>query len=337
MAATTTPILAKIKKLLALSEGRGNTEAEASLAAEHVQRMLQDHGLTLAQVEAAGGGSDEAAKRERSTTGHRAMYAYQQTLMAAIAETSFCLHVIRPIFVADRGWGKKRKWDEATRTYLTGHRENRHVLVGRELNVAVSVQTYEYLIEALTRACPYDHRTTDGKLFLEGAAKRVAERLIERRKQREEEDSTRVTEAAHVGNGTHTELVLSDVYGTEADLNNDALNGYPAGTTATRRRDGEAKRAAQQAEHDRLVAEGTDSNVAWYRAYGYPEERAVELAKSFARTSRRGGRGRTHNWTRGDEAHYAKINSESYKAGRVAGASVGLDDQVSAARTRRIS
>lgn len=336
--ATTSNVLEKAKKLLAVRDGRGVTENEAAMAAEALQRLLQDHNLTLAQVEAAGGSSDEPTKREKATTAHRAMYAYQQTLMEALAENNFCLHVIRKEFVRDRGWGAAKRYDPETKETVTGHLEKRHVLVGRELNVAVTVQTYEYLVEALGRASPYDHRTTEGKRFLEGAATRVAERLREKRLERERE-SKAAEEARHAAaNGSGKELVLSDVYGSESDLNNDALNGFPPGTTAARRRERIEKEAAQKAEHDRLVAEGLGDTEAWYRAYGYGANRAAELAADYDKWSRRrrGGRGRTTNWTQSDRAHHAKVSSAAYKAGRSAGDQVGLDAQVGATKRRAI-
>src|SRR5713226_3060863 len=175
------PILAKIQKLLALSNGSGTTEAEASLAAEHVQRLLQDNGLTLAQVEAAGGASDESVRREKTTTEHRAMYAYQRTLMAALADNNFCLHVLRDEFVPNPNWGSKRKYDKATDSYIRGYKSKRHMLVGRNLNVQVTMQMYEYLTKALTGVSPYKHMTTDNNRFLEGGVSRLVERLAERR------------------------------------------------------------------------------------------------------------------------------------------------------------
>jgi hypothetical protein len=46
-------LFAKIKKLLAMADPKGGaTEAEASTATLMVNRLLQDHGLSLAQVQA---------------------------------------------------------------------------------------------------------------------------------------------------------------------------------------------------------------------------------------------------------------------------------------------
>lgn len=333
-----TNVLDKIAKLLALSEGRGTTEAEASLAAEHVQRLLQDHGLTLAQVETAQGGLSADAKRVNQNFGDmRAMYLYQRNLMATVADNNFCLHRVVKTFVPCDKWGAAK--GRVDGVLVRGYMQNQHSLVGRELNVNVTVQTYRYLMEAIERACPFDRRSVDGKRFLEGAVARVTERLTERRHQREAEDEARRSAQPAAGNGSGRELVLSDVYGSEADLNNDTLNNFPPGTTATKRREAVARQAQQQAEHDRLMAEGVDSDVAWYRAYGYGEERAVELSASWKRRSRRnrGGRGRSQNWTQNDARHHDKINSTAYKAGRVAGDGVGLDNQVGASRRKAIT
>src|SRR5215471_16998834 len=48
-------VLERIAKLLNITEERGATEAEALNAAERAKRMMDDHGLSTAQVEAAGG------------------------------------------------------------------------------------------------------------------------------------------------------------------------------------------------------------------------------------------------------------------------------------------
>jgi hypothetical protein len=329
----------RIKKLLALTEGRGATEAEAALAMEHVQRLLQDHGLTLAQVEASSG--ETAGDRSKIVTDLRAAYAYQLDLMRTLAENNFCLHTVRTVTART----EKPRWDGRAGRYVQERRSKRHVLVGRELNVRVTTETYAYLLEALTRASSYDPRSADGKTFLEGGVARLVERLSERRRQREAESEANRTAASTIGNGTHRELVLTDVYGSEADQNNDVLNGFPIGTTAARRRERAAENARREGERARLVAEGVDQIVATYRSYGYAPERAEELAASYRATvaaapRSRGGRsnggrsngGRSNGWTHGQEAHYRRVNSASYRAGKAAGDAIGLDDQVGRAR-----
>lgn len=314
-------ILARISKLLALANNAGATEAEAALAAEHVQRLLQDNGLTMAQVEAAGGNVDDVGgKREKRQTERRAMYEYQRTLMAALADNNFCLHQIvvitnaKPLYSGGRG--------KTSRV---------HVLVGRYINVQATEQMYDYLEETmrrLAREAGVDYRDTKlFNYFLEGASTRVIERLRDRRRERELADR-QATRAAQ-SNGSGTELVLSDVYGTEADLNNDALNGFPAGTTAARRRKTQEQNAQREARQAELVKQGVDETVAFYMSYGYGPDEAKTYAEDWARRSRRsGGRGRSQGWTNNDRKEHEKVNSTAYQAGRAAGNSIGLDSQV---------
>jgi hypothetical protein len=341
IANATTGVFTKIKKLLALSQGKGTTEAEASLAAEHVQRLLQEHGLTLAQLEADSGDDGRAAKREKNQD-HTAMYRYQVNLMEAIASGNFVLHTLRKVFVPNVSWGAELGVDPVTGETVRGKRSKRHFLIGRELNVQVTIQTYDYLTAELRRLNPYDHRSQDGKRFLEGASTRLAERLNERRREKERESAdAKQRSAHHQGNGSGRELVLSDVYGSEDDLNNDALNNFAPGTTAANRRKAEETATRQREERDRLIAEGMDHTEATYRSWGYGPEEAAQLAASANRPGRRSrggrGRGRTRSWTSSNWREHDKVNSSAYQAGRKAGASVGLDDQVGASRRKQLT
>ena len=309
----TEKVLALAAKLLAVQESRGASENEAAVAAEHLQKLLQDHNLTLSQVEADQGASD--VKRVKDAVTGSVWQPWRAKLISGIAKNNFCL-------AAD------------SITYVGKNRVQRILVIGREVNVNVTKMTYDYLADAFLQIvkAKYGVRTVatrrDHAYFMDGAVSRVVERLDLRRREREAEDAARAANAT--GNGTHRELVLSDVYGSEAELNNDALNGYPPGTTAQRNREAEERRFRQRTEHDRLVAEGIDSTVAWYRAYGYSEEQTVSSAKALNRRSRRSGRYRhgAQNWSRRDEAFHRKVNSKSYKAGRCAGNEVGLDSQL---------
>lgn len=317
-------VLSRISKLLALRDNAGATEAEATLAAEHVQRLLQENGLTMAEVEAAGGSTaDAGGSREKRTTDRRAMYAYQRTLMAALAENNFCLHMIVKVVNAKPLYSGGR-----------GKTSRSHVLVGRYVNVQGTEQMYDYLDTTMRRLATeagIDYKQNrEFNYFLEGATTRVVERLASIRLRREREQFREaMTKGAARGNGTGHELVLTDVYGSEADLNNDHVNGFAPGTTAARRRTQQAQTAVREAREKVLVAEGMDPTVAFYVAHGYGEDEAKTYADSWTKRSRHGGgRGRSQNWTQSDEKHAQKINSPAYKAGRTAGDSIGLDSQV---------
>jgi hypothetical protein len=327
-------VLDRAAKFLAMRENRGASETEAAAAAEHLQRLLQEHNLTLSQVELhQDGGNTPVAKRvkEQLTAGLSRSRRWQMTLLEGIAKNNFCIAVMQ------------------TRRTDSGKRAGQVSLVGREVNVASTKMTYDYIATVLLRAQKEYEATLPGLaemtsndkrekywFFMDGAVSRIIERLNEQRAQREAEDAAR---AAPSVNGTGRELVLSDVYGSEIDLNNDHLNGYPPGTTATRRRENEARVARQEAELERLVKEeGVTWIIAWYRSHGYDEHAAVEAAAEYEKQNRRAGRHRhsAQNWSRRDESHYRKVASGAYKAGRVKGEEVGLDSQVGANTTKKL-
>jgi len=335
--ATNDTIIQRIGKLLAVQEGRGATEAEAALAAEHVQRLLQDHNLTLAEVEAAGGSSDTGGRREKTALNDRAVSgAWSRRLMESLAENNFCLHTTRKVFTPSNH-PKASKYAVVDGVRTRGYERSVHILVGRTLNIRVTQDTYDYLVGAVERALldsghndTYQHRLW----FRDGAAVRLSERLNQKRREAEKESRQKQAQ----GNGTGRELVLADVYGTEADLNNDALCGFPPGTTAADRREGEERSARNQQRHDELVAQGVDSDEAWYRALGYGDEQAAALAAQWRRGhGGRRGRGRSQSWSQTDNAKYRKQNSGAYQSGLSAGASIGLDGQVGATKRRQIT
>ena len=329
---TQATVLNRISKLLAIQEARGATEAEAQIAAGHVQKLLQDFNLTLSEVERHGGGSDQPSSRKKDEVSIKNNnMPFLDRLCEGVAGTNFCLARVS-VTKNEKGWRRKRV-----------------VLIGREVNVRATRLTFDYLVEACFREMQgHEYRLTTGKAgeyskdalyFLEGMANRVVERLQKLQAEREAESAKRAGEAqaAPQGNGTHQELVLSDVYGSEQDLNNDFLNGFPAGTTASRRRAAEEKEARINAEYEKLKSEGMEWVEAWCRARGYGDQ-AVQYAHAYHRSSRRSGRSRgySHGTTGSSQREYKKVNSTAYQNGRKAGSTVSLDQQVGRSATKQI-
>lgn len=328
---------ARVSKLLNLADQtKNNSEHEAALAMEKVQAMIQERGMTLAEVEAAGGKADDGGREKRLDGRFGAMYGYQIRLMTAIAEGNFCLHRVR-------------RYHEARRKQNV----RRHQLVGRRVNVEASYQMYEYLQEAMRRIAAeqgFDTKagiTKEYHAWFSGCANRLAQRVAAKARQAREEDRRRkqAEEArrAAADGGGRALVLLSDVYGTEEDLNNDYECGYPPGTTATRRKEYEAEVAAQAAKEKELVAGGMNPREAWYVAHGWGAEEAKAAAgaeekqskrRSRARSSSRGYRGK--GWTRADQKHYEMVNSSAYKMGSSAGQEIGLDPQAGSTKTKRI-
>ena len=344
-------VLERIKKLMSVAsagEGRVN-ENEAANAAAMAQQLAADYNLELAQLELDGGSDAPAGgKREKTQVDHSAMYKYQRDLMGAIAGTHFCRHFI--VEVHAMSFGKMRC-------------VKRHVLLGRDVNVKAAIMVYDYLIETMDRLLPYtgmEKRGRSALLWLEGCSDRLGVRLRDKRHAMEEEGKRRRAEeetrskhpgAAPSGNA----LVLSDVYSSEDDFNNDYIRGVPPGTTARERKEREARYEAQQAERQakrqRLIDAGYSDEMARLMANGYPEREAEEiLARERARLNaiaappkpetdaqRRKRQEREARQERDSERRYWKANARArtaeYQAGSRTGANIGLDDQIAGGKT----
>lgn len=86
--AVDTSVYARIQKLLAIQESRGATEAEAALAAEHIQKLLQDHNLSLSQIEADN--KTQAIDRIKQNVERYAIRPWEIKLMETLARNNFC-------------------------------------------------------------------------------------------------------------------------------------------------------------------------------------------------------------------------------------------------------
>lgn len=274
-------ILTRIAKLLALADNKRNSsEAEALAAAMKAQALMQEYNLSLAEVEAAGGKADDGG-REKRATGRRAMYGWQVNLMMTLAEANFCLHRVHVVYGEDEA-GQQR-------------RSRQHQLVGRKVNVETVQLVYDYLVQTMKRLvteaghAPGNHSERDYHAWLDGCSERLRERIKE-----QAAEAMKASEAAKkaAGNGDGRALVLSDVYGTEADLNNDAMYGYAPGTTATKRREHEARVARQEARYEELKKQGVEDTEAWYLSHGYGAEDAKAAATKWNRSQHRSRSGR---------------------------------------------
>jgi hypothetical protein len=308
-------MMENVRKLLALADSTKTTEGEATAAALKIQELVQTYGLDLALIE----GSVPAKEvRGKGTVDRRAMFEYQQLLMKTIAENNFCFHDIRTVFVERKNRNSKQ-----------------HFLVGRQLNIDVTLRMYDYLIDAMKRLCErggfQEHKTRN--LFYDGATERLTERLLEQRRDREEDERLKREEARRRGEQVNA-LVLADVYGTERDLNNDAINNYAPGTTAQRRMNAERMEAERRVREKELRDQGVEKTVAYYMSHGYEKEKAVGYAQSYYEKveqaqRRQSARTSSHKgFTQGDREAYKRRSSVAFKAGNEAAKNIGLDTQI---------
>ncbi len=336
--------LSRIQKLMARTTERGATEAEAQTASDMIARMLADRNIDMAQIEAASGtGSTE--KRGKTAHNRSAMYEYQRTLMKALAENNFCLHFI-----------EERTKEDPRARYGT-RQVKTHVLLGRKMNIDVTMMTYDYLTDTMDRLLPWQGMEKRGKnalLWLAGCTDRLVDRLRIQTRERQQEDARRAREAAatarHPGAaGAGTGLVLADVYSSEADYNNDALYGWEPGTTAEKRRLAAIKEANRQAEREAnrlaILAErpDIDPNVLDFMLWGWTFEDATARAEKYyapakvdpkpmtarqlLEQEKRRQRYESDAYRRQSKLD-AKIYSPAYQAGRETGGNIGLDKQV---------
>lgn len=295
-------IVERVQKLLALGR-RGGTEAEAAAAMAKAQELLTTHNLDMATVEQTQLGS---AYREKAFQGGGG-YVYQRELWSEVARLNFCLHFRRYVQESFKG---KVMW------------RNKHMIVGRTVNVRATIAMGEYLEQTIDRLCRDRLATwsgagrTDGSVgpqfssgwavaFREGVADRVIAKIWDRRRDfvRAEAKRRRAAERAAAEGGSPTSVSLSHFVDGETDANIDFLHG--AGTAA--------KWATDRAENAAVAAAEEKAHAAW--AAAHPMEAAAQEEKR-ARAARRAGAGPSR-----------RVNGSGYSAGYEAGARVGIDPQ----------
>jgi hypothetical protein len=334
-------VIAKIQKLMALTAERGASEHEAEIAAGHVQRLLAEHNLTLAAIEASGADTGAGGKRTKEAINRRQVYRWQRTLMGATAQLNFCLALER--------------YDHSRRGAPVF---NGYSLIGRVDNVATTKVMFEYLIQTIERLAradvggdPSQFFTRAAHSFKEGCSHRLVERLklreaeiIEQQaREARERDAANRHPAATTSNALT--IVLSDVIQAEADFNNDVRYGYEPGTTARRRAEQAAKSAATEVENKRRFAEavemGMSADAAYWYAAGYDRNRAEELARPVqpkletdAQRKKRQAREQRQDdaWRQRYHARQrreaARLDWGAYQRGHAAGKDVSLDRQI---------
>lgn len=313
-------VLDRVHKLLALA-GRNTSQAEAESAAAKASALLAEHNLTMASVDESGAGEGGRRAKEYSAGGG---YEYERALWGAVAEANFCMH-----FVVQK-WERRTKRDARTESYVDPHlRENRrvwrHMLVGRQVNIAATRAMAGYLqqtIERLTRDRLRERLGTESVntqmrsrwavSYREGAAWEMVGRLREQVRAQATEDQRRQEEARQAaeragmaGASDGTAVTISSVRKTERDANVDHVWG-----------DGTAARWARE-RADRSTWDRMDEDARTRWAADHPEE-AARLAEEDRVASRSrgggGGSGRERDWG-------------AYRAGHEAARSVSLHRQ----------
>jgi hypothetical protein len=272
----------------------------------------------------------EAEARERGRVQADLRGSWHGPLMEAVAESFF-------VHVSIHKNKEQRKWD--------------FTLIGRPAAVASVAMTYEYLNKAIDRIYKATKPPSHHQFFC-GAAERLGERLKERHAKRLREEAERKSreQAARSSqapsSSTALVVTLVDYEQREQDLNDDFRFGREPGTTQRQREADRARAAAKEARYKELLAQGIPDGVAWNMAYiGQSLERATEYQREWeARQEKQQNRG----WTKGDEERWRRErdrqfreaqrrSTTSWRSGREAGDTVGLDQQVDKQERKKLS
>lgn len=285
-------VIRKIQKLLALGK-RGGTEAEASTAMDMAQELLAKYNLDMAIIDKAvveGGTVAAPEKREKTKIDRSAMYKWQQSLCRRIAEANYCWYWVQevrePVGKPKDGYQKFRM-------------VKRHLILGREANVAAVTFMYEYLVETLEDILPYPHveRLSRSAIsWREGAAERLAERIEAKAyamRNPDKEASTTVKE---------TGLMLRSVVQSEYAANYDSLYGVNAYANAVARQE---VRKAEEAAKPKVEPTAAQIAAAEKANQKYWKQRERQRQQELER--------RDHT---------------AYRAGRVVGNEISLQDRL---------
>jgi hypothetical protein len=328
-------IVAKIKKLMNLSQDGAASENEQEIAAAHAQRLMLEYNVSLATVQAQSLDKDTARRMKERRTGG-AKFEWQRSLMSTIASVNFCFVTVHHEFAGSK--------------YIARGFD----LIGREENVVSTQVMYDYLkatIERLARdyVGPGQgmHMSKAANSFREGAGSRVEMRIRQRAREAKQEQASQTV----ANNGRSVALLMDDYAEIERCANEDFRFGYEPGTTARRNylwkmrvsaydaavdalkkpemRDVSDKamltQVATQAAEDAISSSGLDGKEL-AEVLSYAVKNAIKTTHEKAEPVKRGrGRPPGSGWGR---ASQKTVNHDAYMAGDSAGRNIGLDKQV---------
>jgi hypothetical protein len=286
-------VVSRVQKLLAMANDKRGNENETTVAMIKAQDILAEYNLTIAQIGVASDAPETV--RGKKATKFAAANDWQVLLMSAVAQGNFCMSWID---IVQEGSQKFK----------------RHMLLGRQVNVVVAEEMYQYLNDSMHRLLKsdlpefYSVGSKFGQSWLKGCTSRIVSRLREQRKRAEAEKRARDGEPNR-GNGS--DLTLADVYSTEDDLNWDFLYGFTPGTTSANRRAREAELNAMKTAQDMQRAEKMiDETPAQKR------KREADSARYEAK------------WRKRYEREQNKMDHDAYRLGAEKGREIGLETQV---------
>lgn len=324
LSAEATAVIAKVEKLLALA-GNNTNEAEAASATAKAMELLAAYNLDMAIV-----GKTAKGSQRKDTRLKGGLYGWQRSLWNAVAKLNFCSYWYI------RGLSRGSTYE--------------HRILGRTENVAATKVMADYLQQAVERyARDYAAKAFPGQsifiremiAFREGMATKLYYRLELMRGERLAEDKRKQDEARarhSSGDGSGTGIVLASIIQTEEDLNTDYLNGYEPGTTARRRAEADARRAAAMAAAEAWELAHPDEAAAKRAADKAASDKwwAEHAKKEEAKARRRAKQPTTERY-RAETPEEQRRRMSTFGAGYAKGDEVGLDKQIDNTNRERIA
>lgn len=308
--------------------------AERDAFAAKAQELLAKHNLDSATVEGARGGT---GRREQALV-DGGFYSFHRDLWRAVAQLNFCHWWSQKYLTDEKVEQPNQVRNAGTRTYL-GRRwvraqRRRHALVGRAVNVRVTIGMAQYLLQAVERAlrerlagdpdvAQHNAASNWAWSFRKGCAMGIIEKLEDRREAqlaKERQAQRRAERAAH-GASASTAVTLASYTKSEEEANADFVHGEGWSARQAARR---AERAAEREEVLRAWTQWCEDN---------PEEARKQREKWNKRDDRNaaGRRGRFSSGPK-DATDYGALY-----AGKDAAKAIGIDQQAGArAADRRI-
>lgn len=205
----TDPILAKVRKLLALAEDPAATEHEAETYTAKATQLIADYGIDQALLAASAPGTDPVGDRVLTVD---APYAADKAeLLATLAQRLRCRAVQRTRWVGDR---------RELSLHLFGHRSD--IERTELLFTSLLLQAANGL--ARTRVPAHEHKAAFRRSWLAGFRMAIGERLEAAERRAHAESAPRFH-----ARGTSAELVLAD---RSAEVSRALDEAYPVLRTA---------------------------------------------------------------------------------------------------------
>ena len=226
----------RIAKLLRLANNNPS-EREAVAAMERAYALMEEHNLTMAQVDAHGSGDERV---QETVGGDYRGQTWARSIWAGVAELNFSMYAYVPAGRAQRYLRTPDGYVEK----LPRHEVDQHMIIGTQSNVASTKVMAEYLIATVERLarerreeeCLYGARQQHA--YKLGCADRLRDRLITLRREREQ--ASRKEQQAASGNLP----VLADVYTAHKAANEElyrSIHGcMPSGGSALGSSDSDA-------------------------------------------------------------------------------------------------